>query len=199
MFGLYKDVAAGRVTLGSMNFSPNFSPNRVGVDQRLLRANRHQLITRRIRGGYQTNIQYQDRLYISRSTNKTYQTQLSVGCRWYLNYFYNEGSLQSKVIFLSLTMRVQMSTCNFLFPLLNILYLLINVFWWSINSQTVSNYHHPLGLSRQDKTSLHAGLRALRAMPDCDILREQSSLLETDKDNRSVGDGWTADQHGGSH
>ena len=41
MFCLYKDVDVGQVTLGSMNFSPNFSPNRAGVDYTLLRANRH--------------------------------------------------------------------------------------------------------------------------------------------------------------
>ena len=82
---------------------------------------------------------------ISGSIYATYQYQMSERCQWNQNYFYNEGSLgslYSKVIFLSLTMRVQMSTWQFSVSSLNILYLLINVFYTSINTQTLGNYHH---------------------------------------------------------
>ena len=81
---------------------------------------------------------------ISGSIYATYQDQMSERCQWNQNYFYNEGSLgslYSKVIFLSLTMRVQMSTWQFSVSSLNILYRLINVFYTSINTQTPSNYH----------------------------------------------------------
>ena len=163
MFGLYKALQSSRCWTGhaeSRNFSPNFSPNRAGVDYTLLRANRHQLITWHITGGNQTNIQYtglyiprhsqkhkptfswKNTINISGSTLRTYQDQMSQRCQWNQNYFYNEGSLgslQSKVIFLSLTMRVQMSTWQFSVSSLNILCFLINVFYTSINTQLDSN------------------------------------------------------------
>ena len=63
----------------------------------------------------------------------------------------------------------------------NILYLLINVFFWSINTQTALIIT-TVCLSEQNKSRAES-----------DILREQPSLLETDKDNTSVLDGWWAD------
>ena len=63
----------------------------------------------------------------------------------------------------------------------NILYLLINVFFWSINTQTALIIT-TVCLSEQNKRRAES-----------DILREQPSLLETDKDNTTVLDGWWAD------